>query len=94
MNDLLLDENFDLQITAGDLTIGASTYQHQQCLLLADKGSFKQYLATGVGAINYLKDENPDDFLREVRQQFAADGMQVKAIAFENQKIKIDAKYS
>lgn len=94
MNDLLLDENFDLQISGGDLAIGASTYQHQQCLLLADKGSFKQYPATGVGAINYLKDENPDDFLREVRQQFAADGMQVKAIAFENQKIKIDAKYS
>jgi hypothetical protein len=93
MKDIKLTADFDLEIVNGDFVAFESTYQHQQCLLLAEKGSFKQYPETGVGAASYLKDENPDDLLREIRQEFTNDGMTVKRLGFEGTKLKIEAGY-
>jgi hypothetical protein len=94
MKDFLLDaETGDLKIENGDLVVGTSDQQHQRLLLLCDKGSFKEFPSTGVGASNFLEGEDPADFLREVRTQFTADGMTVRKIAFENNKLKIDARY-
>lgn len=94
MRDFLLDaETGDLKIENGDLVVGTSDQQHQRLLLMCDKGSFKEFPATGVGASNYLEAENPADFLREVRAQFTADGMTVTRIAFVDNKLKVDASY-
>lgn len=93
MKDFLLSADFDLQIKDGDIVIGESNQQHQQCLLLAEKGAYKQFPDIGVGLMTFLKDDNPDELLREIRLQFSNDGMKVNRLGFENGKIKADADY-
>lgn len=96
MIDLLLDTTSnDLLIDAtGNCKVGNSDQQHQALLLLIDKGGFKENPAAGVGAFKYLEAEQAAAFLREVRMQFANDGMQVKQIVFDNNKLLIDAPYN
>lgn len=94
MTDILLDtETGALAIASGDFKMGESDRQHQKLLLITDKGAWKEFPTAGVGAANYLEAENPADLIKEVRQQFAADGMKVSGIAVENGKLKIDASY-
>lgn len=96
MIDLLLDAtNNDLLMdAAGNIKIGNSDQQHQALLLLIDKGGLKENPDAGVGAFKYLESEQTDAFLREIRIQFTNDGMQIKRIAFENNKLSIDAPYN
>lgn len=92
--DILLDENFDLQIVNGDFAVGESTYQHQACLLMASKGEYKANPTTGVNSKKYLESERPDNYAREIRQEFVADGMKVNSINIsENLELTVDAKY-
>jgi hypothetical protein len=94
MTDILLDtETGSLAIQNGDFRIGESDRQNQKLLLITDKGAWKEFPTAGVGAANYLEAENPAEFIKEVRQQFAADGMKVSRIVVENGKLKIDASY-
>lgn len=86
-NDLLLDES-------GNIKIGNSDQQHQALLLIFDKGSLKENPAAGVGAFKHLEAEHASAFLREVRMQFSMDGMKINKIAFENNKLSIDAPYN
>jgi hypothetical protein len=96
MIDLLLDNtNNDLLTDAtGNCRIGNSDQQHQALLLLIDKGGLKENPDAGVGAFKYLEMEKEDEFLREVRNQFSDDGMQLNKIALENNKLSIDAPYN
>ncbi len=92
--DILLDENLDAKIVNGDFEIGESTYQHQRLLLFASKGEFKANPKVGVDAKKYLESEKPDDFARETRQEFIADGMSVEEIKIkENLEVNIEAYY-
>lgn len=93
MKDFLLDESFDMIIKDGDFAIGESDKQQQTCLLMAEKGSYKQYPTVGVGAVTFLKDENPDELLREIRIQFSADGMKIQRLGFDGSKLKVVAEY-
>jgi len=93
-NDILLNEKFEPILTNGDFTIGESTYQHQKLLLFADKGEFKAYPASGVGSRRFLENFRSDDFAREIRLEFMADGMTVNTLKIgENLEITIDAQY-
>jgi hypothetical protein len=96
MIDLLLDATSnDLLIdAAGNCKIGNSDQQHQALLLLIDKGGLKENPDAGVGAFKFLESEQTDAFLREIRIQFSDDGMLIKKIAFENNKLSIDAPYN
>lgn len=96
MIDLLLDATSnDLLIdAAGNCKIGNSDQQHQALLLLIDKGGLKENPDAGVGAFKYLESEQTDAFLREIRIQFSDDGMLINKIAFENNKLSIDAPYN
>ncbi|MFC3158992.1 hypothetical protein SAMN05443633_107150 [Chryseobacterium arachidis] len=92
--DILLNENFELQIAEGDFVSGESTYEHQRTLLLADKGEIKLFPKNGVGVRRYLEHEAPDELAREIRQEFYADGMTVNEIKIgEDLEINIDADY-
>lgn len=96
MIDLLLDStNNDLLIdSTGNCKVGNSDRQHQALLLLFDKGSVKENPGTGVGVFKHLEAEGTAAFLREVSMQFNMDGMQINKIAFENNKLSIDAPYN
>lgn len=93
-NDILLDENFNPIITDGDFTIGESTLQHQRMLIYADKGQFKSDPTVGVGSRRYLESSATNDFAREIRFQFMADGMVLNSLNInDNLEITIDAQY-
>jgi len=93
VKDFLLDSNGDLSFENGDIKCGTSDNQHKQLLLICDKGSFKEFPATCVGAANYLESEDSAALLREVRTQFTSDGMTVTKITIDGEKLNIDAKY-
>ena len=94
MKDILLNESLDLDLHAGDLAVGFSDLQHQQLLLMTNRGNIKEFPAVGIDAFGYLQDNDTSALLREIRRQFTADGMEVKTINITNTgQLNIDAAY-
>lgn len=94
MDDFLLDENNDLIIKNGDLAIGNATLQHQNHIILAQKGEFKNAPEIGVGILTQLNNENPRELLSEIRKNFEYDGMRVNTLKVAtNGNLLIDAEY-
>ncbi|RTL47463.1 MAG: hypothetical protein EKK39_14255 [Sphingobacteriales bacterium] len=93
MNDILLDNNLDIAIQNGDFVVGECTQQNQQLLLMAGKGTFKEFPTTGVGLNDFIESEDTVGLLREVKAQFSADGMTVNSLGFNNSKLVVDAHY-
>ena len=94
MNYYLLDPvTNDLQVVDGDFVIGDATQQNQKQLLFASPGGYKQYPTIGVDIMNYLKDENFNDLLSAIRQQFVLDGMTVNNLSYVNGQISVNAQY-
>ncbi|KAA2244565.1 hypothetical protein F0L74_00895 [Chitinophaga agrisoli] len=94
MKDILLTQDLDLDVRAGDLNAGNSDLQHQQLLLINNRGNIKEFPAVGIDAFGYLQDNDTSALLREIRKQFTADGMQVKTINITNTgQLNIDATY-
>lgn len=93
MKDFLL--NFDDQtlFAGGDIRTGTSDKQNQQLLIECEKGSFKEFPATCVGAATFVESEDAAGFIREVRTQFQADGMTVNKIIMDGSTLKVDANY-
>lgn len=95
MKDYRQQEDGDLDLTTGDLIVTESTYQHQRDLLLSDKGHIRQKPEAGVGAVNYLMDNDPEALLRATRKEFTADGMKVSKVAFSgySNDLNVEAGY-
>ena len=94
--DLILGSDFDLVIENGDFKVDESTLQHQNLLLLAQKGEIKQYPTSGVGISNYLLEDGAIDDLKHVIQgEFEGDVMEIHRLKIDEQmKIEIEAIYS
>jgi hypothetical protein len=93
MKDFLLDLTNGKLFANGDISTGTSDKQNMDLLIECEKGSFKEFPATCVGAASYLESEDAAGFLRDVRTQFQADGITVNKIVFEGDTMKVDAKY-
>ncbi|HLO38376.1 MAG TPA: hypothetical protein VK173_07800 [Lacibacter sp.] len=93
MQDIKLNINLDLEISGGDLVTGESTQQHQQLLLATVKGDWKENPTIAVGLFEYLKDNDGDGLLGEIKQEFERDGMIVNSLSRDGQKINVDASY-
>lgn len=94
MQDIYLDSNNDLSLKNGDFVIEASTLQHQNHIVLAQKGEYKQYPEIGVGILTELLNENPRELLNQIRRNFEYDGMQVTSLKITtNGNIAVDAVY-
>jgi hypothetical protein len=94
MKDLKKDTDGDLLISNNDLVIGISDLQHQEDLILTEKGSVKQYPEAGVGAASYLENDEGAELLREIGLQFTADGMDVQGVSLlDNGNIKFEGAY-
>lgn len=90
------DENIqfgDIDLSTGDIVMGEATLQHQRDMILTAKGEMKHAPDRGVGVETYFNDEQPEDMLREIRQQLIKDGMKVKSIGMEGQNVKLDGYY-
>lgn len=94
MTDFLLhpDTN-DLAFEKDDLHAGTSDVQQKNLLLVLDKGSLKEFPDAGIGAANFLETDDAAGFLREIRKQFIADGMEISQLGFNDQTLRIDAEY-
>lgn len=88
------NNDYDLDFSTGDLQYVESTGQHQRDLILADKGHIRDMPERGVGSVNYIQDEDREDYLRAVRKELAKDGKRVKS-TYETQtgQIIVDAEY-
>ncbi len=84
MKDIILDIDGDLDLSGGDLIIGDSTKQNQKLLIVLPKGAMKENPDATVSALNYLEGEDASGLLREVRTKFAADGMTVNKVGYDN----------
>lgn len=91
-NDILL-EGFDLMTANGDLVTGEATRQHQQLLLLAEKGEIRDLPMRGVGLQTWLHDEQAGSLNGQVKREFEADGMTVEAVKGSGANLQIEAKY-
>lgn len=94
MNDILLDENFDLMFEGGDIVTGNSDEQNQRLLLVCNKGDFKENPTVCVGVARWLKDDDEEGLLGEIKKEFEKDGMEVKSVQLlPDGKLNIDASY-
>jgi hypothetical protein len=94
MNDILLDTDGDLSIKNGDFDIGFSDNQHQEHILLANKGEYKEFPELGVGIAAMLGDDDYTDMLIEIKKNLEYDGMKIKNVRFdENGNLDIDGYY-
>ena len=94
MTDLLLDSDGDLSFKNGDLDIGFSDNQHQEHILLANKGEFREFPEIGVGIIAMLSDDDYTDMLIEIKKNLQYDGMKINNVKFDNYgKLDIDGYY-
>jgi hypothetical protein len=92
MKDYLHNENDDLKLVNGDLSLTESSKQHQKDLLISRKCDYKLKIV-GVDIRNAILDDEQDNFIRTIRREYRRDGMTVKSISFSNGKLKIDAPY-
>lgn len=96
VNDIMLDDNYDLQIVGGDLVVAESTRQHQALLLLTEPGQIDQYPTAGIGIMGWLLDDDSDtNTLRHaIESQFKADGMRIEKLDLTQlPTVKITAVY-
>jgi len=91
--DILLDDNFDLVISDGDLVVGESTRQHQKLLLMTEKGELRDTPTRGVGIAHWIADDAPANITIETKRQFQLDGMKVSFARLVGGKLETDARY-
>ncbi|MEI7487102.1 MAG: hypothetical protein WCJ72_06770 [Chryseobacterium sp.] len=93
MKDLLLTEDYDLQIKNGDFVIGDSQEQSVELLLLAKQGEYKANPEAGCDILS-AKNGTIGRFLdREIRVQFAADGFQLDNLNLTEKGIDVSGRY-
>lgn len=94
MTDILYDDvTKDDLVQDGDDVLGDATKQNQEVLIYSAKNELKQYPTSCVGAIAFIEDEEPTDFIREIKKELVADGQTVNSITVGGGKIIIDANY-
>lgn len=94
MTDILLDNTGDLAIVNGDLVLGYSDDRHQEHILLASKGEYKEFPELGVGLTKMLSDDDYVPFLIDAKKNLEYDGMKINNIKFEeNGNLSIDGYY-
>jgi hypothetical protein len=94
MTDILLDNTGDLEVLNGDLVLGYSDNTHQEHILMATKGEFKEFPEIGVGLNRMLGDDDYISFLIDAKKNLEYDGMKINNIKFEeNGNLTIDGYY-
>ena len=95
MKDFLSDANNEMIIANQDMVIGFSDLQHQEDILICQKGEVKEFPDRGVGLANYVNESEIDEMLSETRSEFEKDGMTVESINYneETGELNYDANY-
>jgi hypothetical protein len=92
--DHILTNEGDLAVKNGDLLVDESTGQHQGILILAEKGTIRQFGDAGVGASSYLLGNDKNGLMREISRQCFIDGMKVNSVKSDiDGQLILDAAY-
>lgn len=92
--DILLGDDFDLDVAGGDFVSGESTRQHQQILLLNEKGELREFPTVGVGLASWLNDDNQvNDLNSRIKTEYENDGMKVLSVSGRDAKLQVEAEY-
>ena len=75
VQDIMLDDNQDLMIAAGDFAVAESTQQHERMTIESAKGDWRQFPIFGVDIQRYLNDETPGDLVSAIKTELKNDGM-------------------
>lgn len=105
MTGILVDENYDLQVTVKKdgnglitqgLVLGNIDYQRCSFIIVAQKGEFKQVPSLGLGIDNYLKKtisaHEKQKFITELKSELSSDGIkaQIRITGNDISKFSID----
>lgn len=93
MNDIILNDNYDIDFTNGDLTVGRSDSQQAALLLHSSPGEWKENPTHGVGIARYIEHHDNGQLARRIHSELSADGMRVNSINIQQSTINIDACY-
>ena len=94
MEDILLDNDFDILILNGDLEVGEPTNQHQALILLYEKGHLRETPWLGVGLHSWLNDDGLIGLREEIQKMVELDGARVKRLeVYNNGKIELETEY-
>src|SRR5580704_6784555 len=75
MMDILLDDTNDLLIAAGDFSVGDSTVQEVESIIMSYPGWWKEFPLVGCAAPNYLNSPGVGQQLsNSIKQQLKLDG--------------------
>jgi hypothetical protein len=94
MSDLLLNSDFDLQITNGDFATGDSKRQEADLIMRANAGDYKRSPVVGVNLIDIINDEyiNLQQLKVTVANQMKYDGKKLKTFAVTGNNINIEVE--
>lgn len=93
MIDIRQTDDGDVDLTTGDIVLIESTEQHQRDILIAAPGYYKEAPTVGVDSARNILESNPAAYLRNVRKQFAKDGMRVESVEYNNGNLNVQAEY-
>lgn len=84
----------DLRIVDGDFAVGYSDNQHQEHILIATKGEYKEFPELGVGINRMLSEDDYTPMLIEAKKNLEYDGMKINNIKFQqNGNLDINGSY-
>lgn len=93
VQDIILDDNFDLLFKNGDLVIAESDEQHLQLIMLLEQGQLRYSPLTGVGITKKIKSlltqQSQNQTRKNIYLQLTIDGYQAgtSTVSFDNEII-------
>ena len=94
MFDFLLDNTLDLTVTPqGDFTVGESTAQEVEAIIMSFPGWWDDSILIGCGAPNYVASPGSCETLRaQIQAQLASDGKQLSSFSYSfiNERLVIN----
>ena len=83
VQDILLDDNYDLLVQDGDFVVGDSEEQEIALLLMSSPGEWKASPLTGFGWIKRIKGEFiVEDLQKDLKTQLELDGFNGVKVKF------------
>ncbi len=86
--DLLLDDDFDLLISNGDLVVGESDTQHKQLILMSAPGEWRQHPLLGCNLKLWLNapldSERIVKMKSTINKQLESDGYVLKSLSLNS----------
>lgn len=97
MKDILLNNDLDLEISNGDFVVADAEEQHQELIMIATQGSFRENPLVGVGIARFIKSSfsvaEVDRLRQKIRLQLQYDGysnVSAQINSFEDIQIKAE----